>query len=177
MGRGLTKFVGRHRELEALKQAAEQAKAGHGQLAAVVGEAGVGKSGLVYEFKAVAQAGYLVLESFSVSRGKASAHLPVIELLHAYFEIHAEDDARKRREKIGGKLLMLDRNLEDTLPYLFVLLGLVEGEDPLRQQEAQLRRRRTSSRTVRPQFGSTTCGSGSARFTRAPRQEAPRQFG
>jgi len=143
VGRGLTKFVGRQRELEALKQAAEQAKAGHGQLAAAVGEAGVGKSRLFYEFKAVAQSGCLVLETFSVSHGKASAYLPVIELLHGYFDIHAEDDARKRREKVNGKVLTLDRALEDTLPYLFALLGLVEGDDPLAQMEAQLRRRRT----------------------------------
>jgi hypothetical protein len=143
VGRGLTKFVGRQRELEALKQAAEQAKAGHGQLAAVVGEAGVGKSRLFYEFKAMAQSGCMVLETFSVSHGKASAYLPVIELLHGYFDIHAEDDARKRRERIIGKVLGLDRALEDTLPYLFALLGLVEGEDPLAQMEAQLRRRRT----------------------------------
>jgi class 3 adenylate cyclase/tetratricopeptide (TPR) repeat protein len=143
VGRGLTKFVGRQAELEALKQAAEQAKVGHGQLAAAVGEAGVGKSRLFYEFKALAQSGCLVLETFSVSHGKASAYLPVIELLHAYFDIHAEDDARKRREKINGKVLTLDRDLEDTLPYLFALLGLVEGDVPLAQMDAQLRRRRT----------------------------------
>lgn len=142
-GRGLTKFIGRQRELEGLQQAAEQAKAGQGQLAAVVGEAGVGKSRLFYEFKAIAQAGCLVLETFSVSHGKASAYLPVIELLHGYFDIHPEDDARKRREKVGGKVLMLDRSLEDTLPYLFALLGLVEGDDPLAQLEAPLQRRRT----------------------------------
>jgi class 3 adenylate cyclase/tetratricopeptide (TPR) repeat protein len=141
--RGLTKFVGRQRELEALKQPAERAKAGHGQLAAVVGEEGVGKSRLFYEFKAMAQAGCLVLETFSVSHGKASAYLPVIDLLHAYFRIAPEDDARTRREKVGGKVLMLDRSLEDTLPYLFALLGLIEGHDPLAQLEAQLRRRRT----------------------------------
>jgi class 3 adenylate cyclase len=81
-GRGLTKFVGRQRELDALKQAAGQAKAGHGQLAAVVGEAGVGKSRLFYEFKAVTQSGCMVLETFSVSHGKASAYLPVIVADH-----------------------------------------------------------------------------------------------
>jgi predicted ATPase/class 3 adenylate cyclase len=142
-GRGLTKFVGRQREIDALKQAAGQAKAGHGQLAAVVGEAGVGKSRLFYEFKAITQSGCMVLETFSVSHGKASAYLPVIELLHGYFRIASEDDARSRREKVIGKVLGLDRSLEDTLPYLFALLGLVEGDDPLARQEAQLRRRRT----------------------------------
>lgn len=72
-GRGLTKFVGRQRELDALKQAAEQGKAGHGQLAAAVGEAGVGKSRLFHEFTAITQSGCMVPETFSVSHGKASA--------------------------------------------------------------------------------------------------------
>src|SRR5215468_6061644 len=102
VGRGLTKFIGRQREVEALRQAAEQAKAGHGQLAAVVGEAGVGKSRLLYEFKSLAQADCLVLETFAVSHGKGSAYLPVIELLHAYFDNRAAAAARKRREKIIG---------------------------------------------------------------------------
>jgi class 3 adenylate cyclase/predicted ATPase len=143
VGRGLTKFVGRQREIEALKQALEQAKAGHGQLAAVVGEAGVGKSRLFYEFKASAQSGCLVLETFSVSHGKASAYLPVIDLLHGYFRIAPEDDARTRREKVTGRVLALDRTLEDALPYLFRLLGLSEGADLLAQMDAQLRRQRT----------------------------------
>ncbi len=85
----------------------------------------------------------MVLETFSVSHGKASAFLPVLDLLHAYFKISSEDDARARREKIGGKVLMLDRAQEDTLPYLFALLGIVEGEDPLAQMDGQIRKRRT----------------------------------
>ena len=55
-----------------------------------------------------------------------------------------EDDERRRREKIGGKVLMLDRTLEDTLPYIFALLGVEEtGGDRLGQIAADLRRRRT----------------------------------
>src|SRR5258708_1628784 len=72
-GRGLTKFVGRGREMEALKHAAEQAESGHGQIVAAMAEAGVGKSRLFFEFKAVAQSGWMVLEASSVSHGKASA--------------------------------------------------------------------------------------------------------
>src|SRR6266851_2997910 len=102
-----------------------------------------GKSRLFFEFKAVVQPGCLVLEAYSVSHGKASAYLPVIDLLKSYFEIAAEDDERKRREKVNGKIITLDRSLEDTLPYLFGVLGIVEGDDPLAQLEPQLRRRRT----------------------------------
>src|ERR1700730_1805138 len=134
-GRGLSKFVGRQAEMDALKRAAEQAKAGHGQIVAAMAEAGVGKSRLFYEFKAVAQSGWMVLETFSVSHGKASAYMPVIELLNNYFEIEAGDDARKRREKIIGKALGLDRALEDTLPYLFALLGVEETVGALAEMD------------------------------------------
>ncbi len=143
VGRGLTKFVGREREMEALKHAAEQARSGHGQIAAAMAEPGVGKSRLFFEFKATSQAGWMVLETFSVSHGKASAYLPVIDLLRNYFDISATDDERKRREKVAGKITILDRSLEDTLPYLFSLLGIVEGEDPLAQMDGQIKKRRT----------------------------------
>jgi predicted ATPase len=85
----------------------------------------------------------LVLEAYSVSHGKATAYLPVIELLKSYFDIQSRDDERKRREKITGKVLNLDRSLEDTLPYLFALLGIEEQPSPLQQMDAQIRRRRT----------------------------------
>ncbi len=141
--RGLTRFVGRHREMDALKHAAELAKQGHGQIAAAMAEAGVGKSRLFFEFKAVTAAGWMVLETFSVSHGKASAYLPVIELLRGYFKIVPTDDERTRREKVTGRVVALDRNLEDTLPYLFALLGIIEDDDPLAQMDAQIKRRRT----------------------------------
>jgi class 3 adenylate cyclase len=147
--RGYTKFVGREREMEAIKHAADVAKSGHGQIVAAVAEPGVGKSRLFHEFKARNQSGWLVLEAVSVSHGKASAYLPLIDLLHGYFEIAAEDDARRRRQKLLGKLMDLDRSLEDALPYLFTLLGIVESEDPLAQMDAQIRRRRTQDAVKR----------------------------
>jgi class 3 adenylate cyclase len=140
-GRGLTKFVGREREMEALKHAAEQAGSGHGQIVAAMAEPGVGKSRLYFEFKAISQSGWMVLETFSVSHGKASAYLPVIEMLRNYFDISATDDERKRREKVNGRIVTLDPALEDTRPYLFGLLGLVEGEDPLAQMDGQVKKR------------------------------------
>src|SRR5712692_340004 len=142
-GRGLTKFVGREREMEALKHAAEQAKGGRGQIAAAMAEPGVGKSRLFYKFKATSQSGWMVLETVSISHGKASAYLPVIDLLRNYFRIASEDDERTRREKITGRVLALDRSLEDTLPYLFSLLGIVEGDDPMAQMDGQIKKRRT----------------------------------
>src|ERR1700722_4197124 len=142
-GRGFTKFVGRAREMDAMRHAADQANAGHGQIVAAMAEAGVGKSRLLFEFKAVSRSGWMVLETSSVSHGKASAFLPVIDLLHGYFKITGDDDLRARRVKVNGTVLTLDRALEDTLPYLFGLLGIVEGDDPFAQMDAQVRTRRT----------------------------------
>jgi len=143
VGRGLTKFVGREREMEAMINAAKLTQAGHGQIVAAIAEAGTGKSRLFFEFKTRNRSGWMVLETFSVSHGKASAYLPVLDLLHSYFDIKPEDDARKRREKVNGRIVTLDPALEDTRPYLFALLGIVEGEDPLAQMNAQTKRRRT----------------------------------
>jgi class 3 adenylate cyclase/tetratricopeptide (TPR) repeat protein/ribosomal protein L40E len=136
-GRGYTRFVGRTREIDAMKAAADRAIAGHGQIVAAMAEPGVGKSRLVFEFKATSQSGWMVLETFSVSYGKASAYLPVVSLLHSYFEISPDDDARKRREKVAGRLAILDPSLEDTRPYLFSLLGIAEGDDRNRQHWEQ----------------------------------------
>jgi class 3 adenylate cyclase/predicted ATPase len=143
VGRGLTKFVGREHEMEALKHAAELARQGHGQIVAAMAEPGVGKSRLYFEFKAISQSGWMVLETFSISHGKASAYLPVLDLLHGYFKIASADDERTRREKVAGRLAMLDPTLEDTRPYLFSLLGIIEGADPLAQMDGQLKKRRT----------------------------------
>jgi predicted ATPase len=119
------------------------AREGHGQVVAAMGDPGVGKSRLFFEFKAIARSGCLVLEAYSVSHGKASAYLPVIDLLKSYFEIMPEDDERKRREKVAGKIVILDRTLEDTLPYLYSLLGISESDGPLAALDPQTRRRRT----------------------------------
>src|SRR5262245_8652036 len=141
--RGLVRFVGRQGELEQMKKALELTRAGHGQIVGVMGEPGVGKSRLFYEFKLLSQRGCLMLETFSVSHGKAYPYLPLIELLKNYFQITLQDDERQRREKLTGKVLTLDRSLEDTLPYLFFLLGIAEPTSPLSQMDPQIRKRRT----------------------------------
>ena len=94
----------------------------------------------------------MVLEAYSVSHGKASTYLPVIELLKNYFEITPEDEERKRREKITGKVLALDRALEDTLPYLFVLLDVHEDDDSIAQSGAAAQ--------AAPHTGSNQAGGG-----------------
>ena len=141
--RGLTRFVGRHSEMEQIQGALDQAKAGHGQIVGVMGEPGLGKSRLFHEFKLTSQSECLVFEAFAVSHGKASPYLPLIELLKNYFQIEPTDDERQRQSKVVGQVLTLDRSLEDTLPYLFSLLGIEEHTSSLQQMDAQIRRQRT----------------------------------
>jgi class 3 adenylate cyclase len=142
--RGLTRFVGRQQELMALQQALERAGASHGQVVAVVGEAGVGKSRLVYEFvHSHHTPGWLVLESASVSYGKATPYFPVIDLLKRYSHVEERDDTRTIRAKVTGQVLTLDPALQDTVPALLLLLDAVPGDSPFLQLDPPQRRQRT----------------------------------
>jgi predicted ATPase/class 3 adenylate cyclase len=142
--RGLTRFIGRDRELEQLGQALERAAAGHGQAVAVVGEAGVGKSRLAWEFtRSHRTQGWLVLESGSVSYGKATPYLPVIELLKSYCRIQERDDPRVIRERVAGKLLTLDRALEALLTPLLALLDIPVEDAAWADLDPSQRRQRT----------------------------------
>ena len=142
--RGLTRFVGRDSELDQLRQALERAQAGHGQVVAVVGEPGVGKSRLYWEFTHSHRAhGWLILESGSVSYGKATAYLPVIDLLKAYFHIEGRDETRTIREKVTGKVLSLDRALEPSLSALLSLLEVPVEDEAWGRLDPSQRRQRT----------------------------------
>jgi len=142
--RGLTRFVGRDAELEQLRRAQQRAATGHGQIAAIVGEAGVGKSRLVYEFTHSHRLqGWLCLESTSVSYGKATSYLPVIDLLKGYFKIQDRDDLREIREKVMGKLLALDEALNPTLPALLALLDVPMDDAAWQKADPAQRRQRT----------------------------------
>jgi class 3 adenylate cyclase/tetratricopeptide (TPR) repeat protein len=147
--RGLTRFVGRDTELDTLRHALARAGAGQGQVVAVIGEPGVGKSRLVWEFiQSHRTQGWLLLVSHSVSYGKATAYLPVIDLLKAYCGVETRDDSRRIREKVTGKLLTLDETLKPTLPALLGLLD-VPGEDAAWQSLDPLQRRRHSLEAVK----------------------------
>jgi class 3 adenylate cyclase/tetratricopeptide (TPR) repeat protein len=129
--RGLSKFVGRETELDTLRRTLDQAASGHGQIVALVGEPGVGKSRLVWELSHSHRTqGWLVLETGSVSYGKATSYLPVIDLLQSYCGIESRDDPRRIREKLLGKILNLAEALRPTVPALLALLD-VPTEDPV----------------------------------------------
>src|SRR5205823_10417018 len=141
---GLTRFVGRQQELLTLQQARERAGPGHGQVVALVGEAGVGKSRLFYEFVHSHDAsGWLVLESASVSYGKATPYFPVIDLLRRYSHVEEHDDTRTIRAKVTGQVFTLDPALQDTVPALLSLLDTLPEGSPFVQLDPPQRRQRT----------------------------------
>jgi class 3 adenylate cyclase/tetratricopeptide (TPR) repeat protein len=141
--RGLTSFVGRDAELESLTRAIDAAERGHGQVVGVVGEPGVGKSRLYYEFtRSHRTQDWLVLQAGSVSYGKANAYAPVIDLLKSYFRIEDRDDVRGIREKVAGKLLVLDRELEPLLTPLLYLLEVPIEDTQWLQLDPAMRRQR-----------------------------------
>jgi class 3 adenylate cyclase/tetratricopeptide (TPR) repeat protein len=142
--RGLTRFVGRDTEMEQLRRAADEVRRGRGQLVAVVGEPGVGKSRLYHEFiHSHHTHGWRTLESGSVSYGKATAYLPLADLLRAYFGIDSRDDVRAIRAKVTGNLLTLDEALKDAIPPLLWLLDAAPEDSPLFALDPGDRRRRT----------------------------------
>ena len=142
--RGLTRFVGRSAELAQMFSALEHSHAGHGQIVALVGEPGVGKSRLVWEFtRSHRTQGWLVLESGSVSYGKATAYRPVIDLLKSYFQIEDRDDARRIREKATGKLLTLDEVLKPLLVPLLALLDVAVDDESSKSLDPVQKRLRT----------------------------------
>src|SRR5262245_40828573 len=153
--RGLTRFVGRQQELDILSQALERARTGHGQVVALVGEAGVGKSRLVYEvvhWRDCVGAGrspphrtqdWLVLESASVSYGKATAYFPVIDLLKRYARVEDGDDTRTVRAKLTGQVLTVDAALQEELPALLGLLDALPDDSPFLTLDPPQRRQRT----------------------------------
>ncbi|MEO6024549.1 MAG: AAA family ATPase [Burkholderiales bacterium] len=142
--RGLTKFAGRSAELTQMFTALEQAHAGQGQIVALVGEPGVGKSRLAWEFiHSQRSQGFLILESASVSHGKASAYRPVIELLKTYFQIEDRDDGRRMREKATGKLLTLDETFKPHLVPLLALLDIPVDDEKWKPLDPVQKRMRT----------------------------------
>jgi class 3 adenylate cyclase/tetratricopeptide (TPR) repeat protein len=143
--RGLSRFVGRGAELGELSAAMEQARAGHGQVVALVGEPGVGKSRLAREFTTVhLPAECRVLEAFATSFDTSAAYLPMISLLRGFFDLQEWDDARAMRDKVTAALLDLGPSLLGALPALLTLLDLPvedlawEGLDPRQRRKRTL---------------------------------------
>ena len=143
VARGLTAFVGRAAEMDHVRQALERVKDGSGQVVAVVGEPGVGKSRLFYEFMdGAAVRECLVLESTAQSYSTTRAYLPVIELLRRYFGIDERDGADAIREQLVARLRALDGALETFLPAFLWLLTMSAADPAWNGLDPAQRRRR-----------------------------------
>ncbi len=140
--RGLSRFVGRSNEMGTLDAALEQAKRGNGAVVGVVAEAGTGKSRLCYEFLLrVRAAGLRVLEGRAVAHGKNIPLLPILQLFRAYFGIEEQDGDRVAREKIAGRLLLIDEGLREALPLVFDMLAVPDPDRPLPPGDPEARQR------------------------------------
>jgi tetratricopeptide (TPR) repeat protein len=126
--RGLTPFVGRERELELLLDGFGRARDGMGQVYSIVGEAGVGKSRFLYEFrKAVSNENVTLLEGKCLSYGKATPYHPIVDILKANFEISEDDDDAEIRDKVTQGIRALAADETSTLPYLLELLSVKDS--------------------------------------------------
>jgi class 3 adenylate cyclase len=154
--RGFSKFVGRQSEMAALEAALEQATSGNAQVLGVVAGPGTGKSRLCYEFAERCRArGIVVYEAHGLSHTKLVPFYPILELLRAVFRIAEQDGNEAAREKIAGRMLLLDETLADGLPLMFDFLGVPDpdrpspplGPEARRRQLLDLSRRFSSLRT------------------------------
>jgi class 3 adenylate cyclase/tetratricopeptide (TPR) repeat protein len=149
-GRGLTRFVGRELEFEQLRRALQLAGQGEGQVVALVGQPGVGKSRLMHEFLHSDPAtGWLVLESNTTSYDHATSYLPITELLRGYFKVDAREEAQSTREKVSGKILTLNPSLQDAVLPVLDLLNALDEDHPFRALEPDQHRQSTYQAVIR----------------------------
>jgi class 3 adenylate cyclase/tetratricopeptide (TPR) repeat protein len=140
--RGFSRFVGRDEELRTLESTLEQAFAGQGQVIGIVGEAGVGKSRLCHEFAERRRArGTPVYHLAGQAHAKSVPLLPVLQLLRGYFEITERDSDSTARERIAGKLLLLDESFDDDLPLIFDFLAVPDPGRPAPRMDPEARQR------------------------------------
>ncbi|MGH2983176.1 MAG: adenylate/guanylate cyclase domain-containing protein [Solirubrobacterales bacterium] len=141
--RGLSRFVGRAEEMEVLREGLERARQGRGAVIGVVAEPGIGKSRLCHEFAEHCRAqGIEVYEARAEAHGEAIPFLPMLQALRGYFGIEDRDSERVSREKIAGRLLLLDPDFANDLPLVFDFLGVPDPERPAPQVSAEARQRR-----------------------------------
>ncbi len=141
--KGLTKFVGRQKKIEALKEAFEMARSGSGQVAGIVGEAGVGKSRLLLEVRGMLPEGeHTYLEGRCLHYGGSMPYLPILDILKSYFDIQEGEREFLIKKKVRERIAHLDKKLLSTLPSFQELLSLTVDDDKHLQVDAQQRRER-----------------------------------
>ena len=144
VARGLSRFIGRGREMELLKESFERTQSGSGQVIGVVGEAGVGKSRLLLEMKNMLPHGeYTYLEGRCLHYGGSMAYLPILDILRSYFDIKEGDIESDIKEKIQEKILQLDERLKTVFPPFQETLSLTVDDGAYLQLEPAVKKIRT----------------------------------
>lgn len=140
--RGLSRFVGRRSETAKLEESLAKARRGERQVVGVFGEAGAGKSRLCFEFMERARRdGIAIYEAHCVPHGTMIPFLPALELLRAYTGLDERDDPRTQREKIAGRVVLLDPGMTKTLPLVFDFMGIADPAHPPPALDPQVRSR------------------------------------
>jgi class 3 adenylate cyclase/tetratricopeptide (TPR) repeat protein len=140
--RGLSRFVGRADEMEILERAFDHARKGQGQVVGVVAHAGVGKSRLCFEFLEIHRArGVFTNQGQAVPHGRNIPLLPMMQAFRAYYGITEQDEPRAVREKIAGRMLLMDESFREVLPLLFDFFGAPDPERPVPPMDPDARRR------------------------------------
>jgi class 3 adenylate cyclase/tetratricopeptide (TPR) repeat protein len=141
---GLTRLVGRAREFGVLQDRLAQVESGHGRIVGIVGEAGLGKSRLLYEFHASLADGRVAwLEGNCIAHGQPLPYGPVLEILRSAFHIEEGDNPLQIQEKLRAGVRQTDERIESTLPFLELLFGLAPADDAIRDLDPKVRRRQT----------------------------------
>lgn len=126
--RGLSRFVGRVDEMDLLEATLERSLAGEAQIVSLVGEAGVGKSRLSFEFLERCRArGIRVAEGAAVSHGRSVPLLPWLSVFRSSFGVDERDKPAVAREKVAGRAVLWDSKLSGLLPVVFDFMGI---QDP-----------------------------------------------
>jgi class 3 adenylate cyclase/tetratricopeptide (TPR) repeat protein len=129
--RGFSRFIGRGNEMSVLQSAHGRALNGNGNVVGIVGEPGVGKSRLCYEFLELnRKTGIMICEASCASHIKNVPLLPVLQLLRGFFGITSRERAEDVRKKIAGTLILLDQAFKDTLPIWFDFLAVGDRTHP-----------------------------------------------
>jgi class 3 adenylate cyclase/tetratricopeptide (TPR) repeat protein len=137
---GLTRFVGRAKEMETLHDALEKARSGSGQIVGIIGEAGVGKSRIIFEMRHMFPE-YTYLEGRCLHYGGSMAYLPLLDILRSYFGIKEGEREYLINKKMKEKMLLLDDHLITALAPFQDLLSL-EPDEAYRTLEPKEKRER-----------------------------------
>jgi class 3 adenylate cyclase/tetratricopeptide (TPR) repeat protein len=140
--RGFSRFVGRGDEMQVLESALTRAREGKAQVIGIVGAAGLGKSRLCFEFLERCRArGLMTYETTGVAHGKAVPFLPILRLFRAFFGITEQDSEITARQRIAGRLLLIDERLRESLPLVFDFMGVADPDNPAPRIDPEARQR------------------------------------